>query len=208
MERLAYEIVSEAVQNPEIMAAKGDEIIERAMSQAFSGGGPDMNYEIDGEAQALLHELRTNPQRAEQFVSLAENMTRRLGSAAIEGVTQEMEATSDDREDGEEDTSTPASGLDEIAWPDSDTEPTPEPQTSGGPGALDDLQQTDERTRAEAHSASVKDATNESEDHGQATDREETGEQHSADAATSDVEDMGLTPTEGRPSPEEIAEQL
>lgn len=198
-DHLAYEVVSAAVTNEDIMAQKGDEILGRALESAFTGGGPEVNYSLDSEFDMILYELRSDPQRASEYVTMASDLASTLGQSLGEGMRDGLAGDSDD--ESEEAHSSPEksleSALDGIDSPTGsvvDDQPSTSDEIDSGPSTLEEVPTGQDESEAD-----------DTESNDQTMTEHKTTEKSSTD--TSEEATQSETTSEN-PSPEDLAEAI
>jgi hypothetical protein len=192
-DHLAYRVVSAAVTDEEIMSRHGDEILARALESAFTNGGPSVDYQIDSEFQMALHEIRSDPERASEYASLAGDLASAVGESFGEGVREGIASDSSAEAQNGKDGGGLETSLEGLDVPDPSTNgesKTPSNGIDGGPSTLNDL-----------GSAETESKNN----HTESNSDDEMSEQNDADG--SEDAQGGETSSEN-PSPDEVAEVI
>jgi len=185
-DHLAYKVVSAAVTDEEIMSRHGDEILARALESAFTNGGPSVDYQIDSEFQMALHEIRSDPERASEYASLAGNLASTLGQSFGEGMREGI-ATDDSNESEHSGIETTLDSLD-VPAPSENGESKVSGGVDSGPSTLDDLH------------------VEESDDKG--NDSDDTQTMNEINSETTENNTDKQESTSENPSPDEIAEVI
>jgi len=135
-ERLSYHIVEAATESPEIMSQKGDKIVDQALDRILGSDDPEVNYEIDGPLEAALHDIRRNPELAQEHLKLVGDIANRLGNAAMTGALSQVSDRSDQTHSARQQN---PDGTDEDKSEAESEVPPPTRGNGGGPTDMNDL---------------------------------------------------------------------
>jgi hypothetical protein len=192
-DHLSYQVISAAVTDEKVMAKHGDEILGKALESAFTNGGPSVDYEIGSELEMALHEIRSDPERASAYASLAADLASAVGESFGEGVRDGIASDSSADAQNDQDRGRLETSFDGLDVPEPSTNgesKTPSNGIDGGPSTLNDL-----------GSAETEPKNN----HTESNSDDEMSEQNDADG--SEDAQGGETSSEN-PSPDEVAEVI